>query len=32
LNVLPANSDDAFMVLVWDVKGDRGWHLLLDEI
>ena len=32
LDVLAANSDDPLVVLVWNVKGDRSWHLLLDKI
>ena len=32
LDVLAADADDAFVVLVRHVERDRGWHLLLHEI
>jgi hypothetical protein len=32
LDVLATDANDALMVLVRDVEGDRGWHLLLDQV
>ena len=31
LNVLTADSNDALMVLVGNVEGNRGWHFLLNK-